>query len=263
MQRQKDKGKEKEVTVAEPDEHESVHDEVLPETPPRLPMEMREDGNPDEDGESIVVRSPPTLMRVAKVPPPKGPPRKASLPPPPVTPKQPSRPSSRGKAPAIPPVEDPLLGLDTSILSEAPRYTTAKAVVEDEKIMAPPMEPEEDEGVESPLKDSRKTSAPRTVASSVSSALSSPVTPSAVKPDITREYSAALHSRAAKITYSSTNKSIKRKAEEESPELAATARRIKKDVGAVVGGDGGTTYENLRQLSLGLRVRRQRGGEVF
>ena len=57
------------------------------------------------------------------------------------------------------------------------------------------------------------------------------------------------------MTYTSTNKSIKRKADEESPE----SRRVKKEAAA---GEGQTTFENLRQLSLGLRVRGQRGGEV-
>lgn len=74
-----------------------------------------------------------------------------------------------------------------------------------------------------------------------------------------KEYIAALHQRTAtsrpKVTYTSSNKSIKRKSEEDSPEQAQ-ARRKKEPVA------DGTTFENLRQLSLGLRVRGQRGGEV-
>jgi hypothetical protein len=158
-----------------------------------------------------------------------------------------STPKPKGKAPA----DDFDLGLDTSILEEAPQYTsTAKVVppVGDPSIMAPPMDVFDD----SP-KAPKAVQQPRIMPPP-------PPSPIAATADLQKEYIAALHQRTAtsrpKVTYTSSNKSIKRKSEEESPEQAQ-ARKMKKEPV-----DGQTTFENLRQLSLGLRVRGQRGGEV-
>jgi len=77
-----------------------------------------------------------------------------------------------------------------------------------------------------------------------------------VKDDIQREYIAALQKRPAaakaKVTYTSSTKSIKRKADEESPDRVLPKNK-KVEIDAVA--DDQTTFENLRQLSFGLRVR--------
>lgn len=170
-----------------------------------------------------------------------------------------SRPTSKGKD-AAPTQEDFGLGLDTSILEEAPQYTSAaktpSPVASDPSIMAPPMDLFDDSPeAQKPVEEPRTMPPPPSPAAA-------PRTPTLPRtdPNLHAEYIAALHARPSstskpKVTYTSSNKSIKRKAEEESPE----GRRVKKEVAA---GEGQTTFENLRQLSLGLRVRGQRGGEV-
>ncbi|KAI5784820.1 hypothetical protein FPQ18DRAFT_90917 [Pyronema domesticum] len=169
----------------------------------------------------------------------------------------------------------PALDLDSSILNDTPaQYTTIPITPVDATIMAPPIDDTTRQG--SPTKQTPRT--PK-----VEKAMHPPVTPCA--PEIQQEYIAALHrgSVSGGKTYTSGNKSIKRKAEEESPEQIP-ARKAKKDspskaatVGSAnQGGSGGsttsagspqqadrqTTFENLRQLSLGLRVRGQSGGAV-
>ncbi|KAI5846678.1 hypothetical protein BZA05DRAFT_133642 [Tricharina praecox] len=173
----------------------------------------------------------------------------------------PARPSSRSKRSSnvLSPSNDVArLDLDLSILAEEQQFTSGQGSVEpalDPSITAPPIE------IEDTPPKTRKAQQPRTIPGE-SSPTSPSTSPSMAQNDIQREYIAALHQRA-KVTYTNTNRSIKRKAEEESPEQPATttssSRRVKKEV---VVGDGKTTFENLRQLSLGLRVRGQRGGEV-
>lgn len=173
----------------------------------------------------------------------------------------PPRPSSRSKRSSnvISPSNDVArLDLDLSILAEEQAYTSIKDGVEpvlDPSITAPPID------IDDTPPKARKAQQPRTMPDE-SSPTSPSASPSVAQNDIQREYIAALHQRA-KVTYANSNRSIKRKAEEESPEQATAAtssgRRVKKEV---VVGDGKTTFENLRQLSLGLRVRGQRGGEV-
>ncbi|KAA8912322.1 hypothetical protein FN846DRAFT_916773 [Sphaerosporella brunnea] len=214
--------------------------QARPETPPPKQQEP--------EGESIVLRTPQTPARAAVPPSPReqisplkekgseavkpvsspaiaaadvaiAPVAVASPPPPP---------SVKGKERAT---DDLALSLDTSILAEAPQYTsTSGAPGEDPSIMAPPMDVEN---------VAQNHGQPRTVPS--------PTMPA----NLQKEYIAALHQRA-KITYSSGGRSIKRKAEDESPEHAV--RPMKKE-----GGVDGTTFESLRSVSLGLRVRGGRG----
>lgn len=149
------------------------------------------------------------------------------------------------------------LGLGTSILEEAPQYTSAARSASptepasagaDAGVIAPPMD------VFDGTKATAQQQQPRGLPPS-------PAMAAAADPnkEYQKEYIAALHQRTAtsrpKVTYTSNNKSVKRKSEEDSPEQAQ-ARRKKEPVA------DGTTFENLRQLSLGLRVRGQRGGEV-
>jgi hypothetical protein len=183
-----------------------------------------------EEGESIVVRTPQTPVAAAAVPsPPKEDEKSPLL-------------EKRKEAPPPSPAKNFNLVLDTSILNEAPQYSSAAPAAEDPAIMAPPMEVE-------PHADAAPM--PRTVPS--------PTTPS----NLQKEYIAALHQRA-KVTYSSGGRSIKRKAEDESPEHAVHMAKKKDAAAAVVvpggaGGADGTTFDNLRKVSLGLRVRGNRG----
>jgi hypothetical protein len=80
------------------------------------------------------------------------------------------------------------------------------------------------------------------------------------KNDIQKQYMAALHQRPAaaakpKVTYTSMNKSIKRKSVEDIPEHSRPAPRVQVDELQTI--DGQTTYENLRQVSFGLRLRKR------
>jgi hypothetical protein len=137
------------------------------------------------------------------------------------------------------------LSLDTSILEEAPQYAASSRTttpVADLSIMAPPM-------------DIYDTS-PKTPKTMHPPMVVSPSSLKNVKDDIQREYIAALQKRPAatkaKVTYTSSTKSIKRKADEESPDRVPPKNK-KVEVDAVA--DDQTTFENLRQLSFGLRVR--------